>query len=177
VYPRQDRALENIVISAAAEENKVRRWVFLLRLSSRAGVLSALTAVFADRGVSIETLNAHDASAGGPLGSAVLTFAATAAKKDYLARLLGRLSVVTEVTEFRYEDAAHARKSVTARVGMGGADLRALLPPSVMCDVISESADETTVLLLGPPPLLDHVLLSLERRGLLQSSDASVVVV
>lgn len=161
-----------------AEDSSVRRWVFQLRLSSRAGVLSALTAVFADRGVSIETLNAHDAGgSGGPLGSAVLTFAATAAKKDYLARLLGRLSVVTEVTEYRYEDAAHARKSVTARVGVSGADLRALLPPTVMCDLISEAAGETVALLLGPPPLLDHVLLSLERRGLLRASDAFVVVV
>ncbi len=162
---------------AASEQHKVRRWVFLLRLRSRAGVLSALTAVFADRGVSIETLNAHDASVGGPLGSAVLTFAATAAKKDYLARLLGRLSVVTEVTEYRYEDAAHARKSVTARVGISGTDLRALLPPAVLCDVISEAPGRTIVLLLGPPPLLDHVLQSLEQRNLLQASDASVVVV
>lgn len=155
----------------------MRRWVFLLRLRSRAGVLSALTAVFADRGVSIETLNAHDASAGGPLGSAVLTFAATAAKKDYLARLLGRLSVVTEVTEYRYDDDAHARKSVTARVGLSGAELRALLPPSVLCDIISEAPGETVALLLGPPPTLDQVLLSLEGRNLLQASDASVVVV
>ncbi len=162
---------------AAPEESQVRRWVFLLRLSSRAGVLSALTAVFADRGVSIETLNAHDASVGGPLGSAVLTFAATPSKKDYLARLLGRLSVVSEVTEYRYEDAAHARKSVIARVGLSGADLRALLPPTVLCDVISEAPGETVALLLGPPPLLDHVLLSLEGRHLLQASDASVVVV
>lgn len=159
------------------EENTVRRWVFLLRLRSRAGVLSALTAVFADRGVSIETLNAHDASAGGPLGSAVLTFAATAAKKDYLARLLGRLSVVTEVTEYRYDDAAHARKSATARVSLSGADLRALLPASVLCDIISEAPGETVALLLGPPPLLDQVLLLLEGRNLLQASDASVVVV
>lgn len=164
-------------MSANEENNTVRRWVFMLRLSSRAGVLSALTAVFADRGVSIETLNAHDASAGGPLGSAVLTFAATAAKKDYLARLLRRLSVVTDVAEYRYEDAAHARKSVTARVTLSGADLRAGLPSLVLCDVIVESPGETTALLLGPPPLLDHVLSSLDERGLLQSSDASVVVV
>lgn len=164
-------------MSATRDENAVRRWVFLLRLSSRAGVLSALTAVFADRGVSIETLSAHDASVGGPLGSAVLTFAATAAKKDYLARLLRRLSVVTEVTEYRYEDAAHARKSVTARVSMSGADLRALLPPMVICDVIAEMPAETVALLLGPPPSLDHVLASLDQRGLLLASDASVVVV
>lgn len=163
--------------NSALPQNNVRRWVFLLRLRSRAGVLSALTAVFADRGVSIETLNAHDAGVDGPLGSAVLTFAATAAKKDYLARLLGRLSVVTEVSVYRYEDAAHARKSVTARVGVSGADLRALLPSTVLCDVVSEAPGETIALLLGPPPLLDHVLLSLERRGLLRASDASVVVV
>lgn len=162
---------------AEAKENNVRRWVFLLRLRSRAGVLSALTAIFADRGVSIETLNAHDAGVGGPLGSAVLTFAATAAKKDYLARLLGRLSVVTEVTEYRYEDAAHTRKSVTARVGISEADLRALLPPTVMCDVISEAPGQTVVLLLGPPPLVDHVLLLLEQRQLLQAGDASMIVV
>ena len=164
-------------MSNAPGNGTLRRWVFMLRLNSRAGVLSALTAVFADRGVSIETLNARDARAGEPLGSAGLTFAATAAKKDYLARLLRRLSVVTELSEYRYEDAAHARKSVTARVSLSGADLRALLPAFVLCDVVVELPGETTALLLGPPPLLDRVLSSLEGRGLLQSSDASVVVV
>ena len=70
--------------------NGLDKWIFLLKLRNRAGVLLSLTSLFADRGVSIESLTAHAGSGlGTPYGTAILTFTASAAKKDHLARLLG----------------------------------------------------------------------------------------
>lgn len=153
------------------------KWILQLKLRNRAGVLSALTALFADRGVSLESLSAHDGGTPTVPGVAILTFAATAAKKDHLARLLGRLASVQSVAEFRYDDGAHARKSALARVALPASELASLLPPGLLCDIVSEADGETTALLLGAPPLLDAALALLTDRGALADSDATVIVV
>ena len=126
--------------------NSLDKWIFLLKLRNRAGVLLSLTSLFADRDVSIESLTAHASSGlGTPYGTAIPTFAASAAKKDYLARLLGRLDAVHELTEYRYEDAEHARKSALARVTLP-ADLLAALPPAS-----SATSSRSTKVTHSPP--------------------------
>ncbi len=154
------------------------KWILLLKLRNRAGVLNSLTALFADRGVSLESLTAH--AAGGtatPYGSAILTFTASAPKKDHLVRLLGRLDSVQAVTEYAYSDADHARKSALARVRLSAADLTAFLPPGILCDIVSEADGVTLALLLGPPQLLDGTLDALAGRAELQEADSTVIVV
>ncbi len=153
------------------------KWIFQLKLRNRAGVLSALTALFADRGVSLESLTAHAAGQGMSYGTAILTFAAPAAKKDHLARLLGRLASVQELTEYRYEDAAHARKSALARATLSAEELVAGLPPGILCDIVSASEGQTLALLLGPPHLIDTALAALAERGALLEMDSTVIVV
>jgi acetolactate synthase small subunit len=154
------------------------RWIFLLKLRNRAGVLSALTAVFADRGVSIESLTAHAGSGHGtPDGTAILTFAAPEAKKDHLARLLTRHAAVRALTEYRYDDAEHARKSALARVALTADALIAGLPPGILCDIVSVAEGQTLALLLGPPQELDAALDALADRGALQETDSTVIVV
>ena len=154
------------------------KWIFLLKLRNRSGVLLSLTSLFADRGVSIESLTAHAGSGPGtPNGTAILTFAASAAKKDHLARLLNRLAAVYALTEYRYEDAEHARKSALARVTLPAADLIAGLPPGILCDIVSTANDQTLALLLGPPLLLDTTVAGLDERGALLEIDSTVIVV
>ena len=152
------------------------KWIFSLKLRNSAGVLSSLTALFADRGVSIESLSAHGGSGAGLHGTAVMTFAASEARKAHLARLLGRLASVLEVTEYRYDDAAHARKSTLARVPLAADALRAQVPPGVLCDVVSADEASTLALLLGPPAVLD-VLLAQWSGGEVEEQDATVFVV
>ena len=121
------------------ETNGAARWIFHLQVNNRPGVLSAVTAIFADRGFSIQTLTAHDSGdMGTTFGAVLLTFTAPAVKKDYLARILSRSAMVQHVTIYRYEDAAHARKSISVRVAMsadafeacpaGGASVRHRFP-------------------------------------------------
>ena len=154
------------------------KWIFQLKLRNRSGVLLSLTSMFADRGVSIESLTAHAGVWPGPAcGTAILTFAASPAKKDHLARLLGRLAAVQELTEYRYEDAAHARKSALARVTLGADELTSGLPPGVLCDIVSAEGGYTLALLLGPPHLLDTTLDGLAARGALLEVDSTVIVV
>lgn len=154
------------------------RWIFSLKLRNGAGVLSSLTALFADRGVSIESLTAHGGgSAGGANGSAILTFAASDARKNHLARLLGRLASVQELTEFRYDDAGHARKSALARVLLPAEALRGRLPPEILCDIVTDGQDHVLALLLGPPPALDALLSALIAEEILQEMDSTVIVV
>ncbi len=153
------------------------KWIFQLKLRNRAGVLSSLTALFSDRGLSLESLSAHEGSGPGITGTAILTFAATAAKKDHLTRLLGRLDTVQLVAVLRYDDAAHARKSALARVSLPADALRAALPSGVLCDVVSTADTETVALLLGPPALIDAALAALTALEALQEVDATVIVV
>ena len=154
------------------------KWIFSLKLRNSAGVLAALTALFADRGVSIESLTAHGGSGpSAPHGTAILTFAASDARKDYLARLLGRLASVQELTEYRYDDAGHARKSALARVTLTAEALAARLPSDILCDLVSVTADHTLALLLGPPPALDTLLAELTAEEVIQEMDSNVIVV
>ena len=153
------------------------KWIFQLKLRNRAGVLSSLTALFADRGLSLESLSAHEGTGPGMTGTAILTFAATEAKKDHLARLLGRLDTVQLVAVLRYDDAAHARKSALVRVSLSADALRAFLPPGILCDEVAAQAAETRALLLGPPSALDAVLSALTAQQLLLEVDATSVVV
>lgn len=149
------------------------KWIFQLKLRNRAGVLSSLTALFSDRGLSLESLSAHEGSGPGFTGTAILTLAATAARKDYLTRLLGRLDTVALVAVLRYDDAAHARKSALARVSLPADALQTALPPGVLCDIVTASDTETLALLLGPPSLIDAALAALTA----QEVDATVIVV
>ncbi len=161
-----------------AKENSMEKWIFLLKLRNRSGVLLALTSLFADRGVSIESLTAHAGVwPGTGSGTAILTFAASAAKKDHLARLLGRSAAVHELTEYRYEDARHARKSALARVTLSAAALVAGLPPGILCDIVSAEEGQTLALLLGPPHLIDTALAALSESGALLEMDSTVIAV
>ena len=156
------------------------KWIFSLKLRNGAGVLAALTALFADRGVSIESLSAQGSGGGGAAqgdGTATLTFAASEARKSHLARLLARLASVQALTEYRYDDAAHARKSARARIALSADALRARLPPGVFCDVVSEADGQTLALLLGSPPLLDELLAELDAESAVLEMDSTVIVV
>ncbi len=152
------------------------KWIFSLKLRNSAGVLSSLTALFADRGVSIESLSAHGGGGLSP-GTAVMTFAASASRKAHLARLLGRLASVLEVTEYRYDDAAHARKSTLARVPLPADALKAQVPAGVLCDVVSADDNSTLALLLGPPAVLDALLVQWSGGAMLEEQEATVFVV
>ncbi len=154
------------------------KWIFSLKLRNSAGVLSSLTALFADRGVSIESLSAHGGggSAASP-GTAVMTFAASPSRKAHLARLLGRLASVLEVAEYRYDDAAHARKSTLARISLPADALKAQVPPGVLCDVVSADDVSTLALLLGPPAVLDALLAQWSGGRALEEQEATVFVV
>ncbi len=152
------------------------KWIFSLKLRNSAGVLSSLTALFADRGVSIESLSAHGGGGLSP-GTAVMTFAASPSRKAHLARLLGRLATVLEVAEYRYDDAAHARKSTLARVPLPADVLQAQVPPSVLCDVVSADDTSTLALLLGPPAVLDALLSRWSGGEALEEQEATVFVV
>ena len=154
------------------------KWIFSLKLRNSAGVLSSLTALFADRGVSIESLSAHGGSVSSGLpGTAVLTFAASESRKAHLARLLGRLASVLEVAEYRYDDAAHARKSTLARVPLPPDALRLRLPPGVLCDVVSADDAATLALLLGPPAVLDALLAEWSGGAAWEEQEVTVFVV
>ena len=158
--------------------NGAARWIFHLQVNNRPGVLSAVTAIFADRGFSIQTLTAHDSGdTGTAFGAVLLTFTAPSVKKDYLARILSRSAMVQHVTIYRYEDSAHARKSISVRVAMSADALRHALPETILCDVISSSPSETLAVLLGPPVLVDQALSALSPSAMLESTEPTIMVV
>jgi len=154
------------------------RWIFVLKLRNRPGVLSVVTSTFASRGVSLETLIAHDSiGLGEPLGTAVLTFSAAAKTKDHLARVLTRLAIVDDVREYRYADAEHARKSALARITLPAEELSRIIPVGVTFEIVREDPTEIVAIVLGPPPQVDTVIQDLLARGVLIALDSTVIVV
>jgi acetolactate synthase small subunit len=147
----------------------MERWLFLIRADNRPGVLAAITALFADRGVSLDGLTIYDmhTTERGD-GLATLTFQAREAKKEHLARQLRRLEMVHELVEYRCDEGGACRAAL-ARFALTPPELTAALPPEIRCDVIVEQDDGITVLLLGPPALLDETLIRLSTQGLLRT--------
>jgi acetolactate synthase small subunit len=147
----------------------MERWLFLIRANNRPGVLAAITALFADRGVSLDGLTIYDIHANEQGdGLATLTFRARETKKGHLARQLRRLEMVHELAEYRCDEGG-ARRAALGLFALTPAELTALLPPEIQCDVLAGDDNEITALLLGPPALLDETLITLTVQGLLRT--------
>ena len=74
-----------------------RRWVLRVRSDDRPGVLAALAAVFASRGVNVDGVVALRGAHAGPPGTLGWVFSATRRRAEQLARTAERLDAVASV--------------------------------------------------------------------------------
>jgi acetolactate synthase small subunit len=142
-----------------------QRWVFVVKCLDRPGSLTAAASVFSNRGVSLEAiLSSGIAATSIEAGRLILSFRATERKKEMLMRALGRLSSVSQVDHYLYDDPA-LRSIALAKVSSSSAiefssDL-------VQAETISETAESTMLLLTGNPVAVESMIETLRQRSFL----------
>ena len=142
-----------------------QRWVFVVRCLDQAGSLTAASSVFSNRGVSLEAiLSSGIAATSIEPGRVIFSFRATKRKKEMLLRALGRLSSVSQVDHYPYDDPA-LRSIALAKISSPGAiefssDL-------VQTETISETAEGTLLLLTGNPVAVENLIETLRQQSLL----------
>ena len=160
----------------ATNEEQKKHWVFRVHLADRAGALTSIASAFSNRGISIDTVVGHGASAAtrGD-GDVVVTFWCTESGKDAIVRIVRRLSKITGLEEHPY-DSEILRKSAIVHV------TRKLTPVDVAgrdtfltCELIRKDNDAFLYFLAGSPSELDPILNRLGEEDILTDIVYSVV--
>ncbi len=152
-----------------------QRWVFVVRALDQPGTLTAAAAVFSNRGVSLEGALGSGIDASSPdKGRLILSFHATEAKQALLLRTLERLSCVSGVDAYHFEDErlraiAVAKLPPDAPVP-NGAD-------NYSVETIAESDRERVIMLTGKPPVIEEAIAQFRERDQLHDVVVSYVAV
>lgn len=139
-----------------ADERATQRWVFVVRVLDKPGMLTAAAAVFSNRGVSIEgILGSGIGSTTIENGRLIINFRATAQKQSLLYRALERLPDVFRVDAYAYDD-QRLRAIAIAKLSLGPKNLND--DDSYAIETIVQTSTERVVILNGSPPALDSAL-------------------
>ena len=88
------------------------RWIFVIDIIKKPGVLNAVTGVFTNWGINLETTMLNDLGPEGSNGKLILSFASTRRKMQIIARTVRRLSKVVALQSYPYE--THELRMVAA---------------------------------------------------------------
>ncbi|MBD3610423.1 MAG: hypothetical protein HUJ30_07715 [Gammaproteobacteria bacterium] len=78
------------------------RWIFVIRIIRKPGVLNAVTGVFSSWGISLETAMLNAMGDDGADGIVILSFSCSHRKMEILERTVSRLSRVIELKSYPY---------------------------------------------------------------------------
>lgn len=150
------------------------RWVFVLKVQDAPGALTAISSVFSSRGVSLEIILGNGLALGEEGGGIiVLSFHATAKKRETLHRTVARLAKVVEVQDYPFA-APQLRALAIARVSTPGLNLSAI---QAHAETLTETAEEATILLSGDAQCVDEALRTLRAEKTLIDAVLSVMTV
>jgi len=79
------------------------RWIFVIDIVKKPGVLNAVTGVFTNWGINLETTMLNDLGQEGSNGKLILSFASTHRKMQILERTVSRLSKVVALKSYPYK--------------------------------------------------------------------------
>lgn len=79
------------------------RWIFVIDIIKKPGVLNAVTGVFTSWGINLETTMLNDLGPEGSNGKLILSFACTHRKMQILERTVSRLPKVVALQSYPYE--------------------------------------------------------------------------
>ena len=79
------------------------RWIFVIDIIKKPGVLNSVTGVFTNWGINLETTMLNDLGQEGSNGKLILSFACTRRKMQILERTVSRLSKVVALQSYPYE--------------------------------------------------------------------------
>ncbi|MEO0532906.1 MAG: hypothetical protein AAF215_03465 [Cyanobacteria bacterium P01_A01_bin.123] len=152
-----------------------QRWVFVVRALDKPGTLTAVAAVFSNRGVSLESiLGSGIAMTTIENGRLILRFSATEAKQTLLRRALERLSSVSRVKVYPYED-ERLRAIAVAKL-TSGANLSELAA-TVDYDAIAQGETHKIVLFSGKTIAVDTAIAKLRQTHQLEDVVMSSITV
>ncbi len=80
-----------------------QRWIFVIKIIRKPGVLNAVTGVFSNWGISLETAMLNAMGPEGSDGIVILSFACSHRKMEIMERTVSRLARVNELTSYPYE--------------------------------------------------------------------------
>ncbi|MEO1148492.1 MAG: hypothetical protein AAFY26_23215 [Cyanobacteria bacterium J06638_22] len=145
-----------------------QRWVFVVRSLDRPGALTSAASVFSNRGVSLEGVLGSGIDSNSTQDARLLiSFQATAAKKEVLRRALERLRAVVTVDAYPY-DAPNLRAIATTRLQNSALPLlQENVQEGVQSEIISTHEEESTVLLKGHTVAVEQLLGDLRNQNAL----------
>lgn len=82
---------------------QAQRWIFVIKIIRKPGVLNSISGVFANWGISLEIAMLNAGGTEGSDGIVILSFASNQRKRAILERNISRLSRVSELKSYRYE--------------------------------------------------------------------------
>lgn len=80
-----------------------QRWIFVIKIIRKPGVLNAVTGVFSSWGISLETAMLNAKAPESSDGIVILSFSSSPRKKEILERTVRRLSRVNGLSSYPYE--------------------------------------------------------------------------
>ncbi|GAB4226634.1 MAG: hypothetical protein Kow00121_54930 [Elainellaceae cyanobacterium] len=156
-----------------------QRWVFIAHALDKPGTLTAAASVFSNRGVSLEAiLGSGIAATTIENGRLILSFRATERKQIMLLRALERLSTISHVEVYRYDNPS-LRAIAVAKVAVS-ASLNEQLPeqsPELEVEVLTQNETEQTVLFTGKTIAVETAIDQLRQQNTLQDVVMSVITI
>ena len=151
----------------------MERWVFVIKSLDQPGVLTTATAVFSNRGVSLETiLGSGGGITGTEGGRFVLSFRASQRQQELLLRTLERLSAVKQVQVYPYTS-PQLRAIAVVRL-VQGMEVNA---KDVQVDVIDADSQSQTLLLTGSTATVEQMVEQFKAQNRLLDVALSIVAV
>lgn len=140
-----------------------QRWVFVVKSLDQPGALTAATAIFSNRGISLEAiLGSGIAATSAEDARIILSFRATERRKKMLLRVLERLSTVLAVNTYAYDDPQLRAIAVAKVLHLVGIDLE-----SVISETISQTETGQTLLFTGSALAVEALIKQLRQQSLL----------
>ena len=150
----------------------MERWVFVIKSQDQPGVLTTATAVFSNRGVSLETiLGSGGGITGTEGGRFVLSFRASKRQQELLLRTLERLSAVKQVQVYPYTS---PQLRAIAVVRLEGIEIAA---KNLQVDVIDSDSQSQTLLLTGNTATVEQMVEQFKAQNRLLDVAISIVAI
>ena len=141
------------------------RWIFVIDILKKPGVLNAVTGVFTNWGTNLETTMLNDLGPEGSNGKLILSFACTHRKMQILERTVSRLSRVVALQSYPYE--THELRMIAAcHVPLG---YKAEEKQNVEIEYLEKRADKQVIYITGTVADVDAYLKPMmERKEILE---------
>lgn len=156
----------------------MHKWLFIVRVQDKPGVLTRMASVFSNRGVSLDSITGHGAL-GNIRGTLIITLQATEKKKYELERTLRRVNDITSVVVYDYRH-SHLRKSSLVCLKAGFEEMKKIQSEwqeETGLELVKSGDGDSVYLITGKPVVVDALVEKLIQEELLIDIVSSTIAV